>query len=386
MIELLFSSDFDFLKKHTEIIELHSESGASVLVAPAWQGRVMTSSYDKESGPSFGWINRELIPGGVRPEEEVKGTLEEQIYVFGGEERFWIGPEGGQFSYYFEPQAEFDFSNWFTPPAIDTDAFAVTEKSSTHAVLNHSATLLNQSGHKFVMEFSRRIDLLTNDQIAKNLKITLEEGIKAVAYQTDNKITNGGDNAWTPETGMPSIWILGMYAPSPETTIVIPIKEGEGQKVNDDYFGAIPDDYLRTSESHVYMKGDGTRRGKIGISPERTKDIGASYDAKGKVLTIVTYTPQPAPHGYVNSKWEIQEEPFSGDVINAYNDGAPTPGAEPLGPFYELETSSPAGALKPKETLTHKQQTYHLHGSEEQLDKISQQLLGASIKEIKAAF
>ena len=62
MIELLFSSDFDFLKKHTEIIELHSESGASVLVAPAWQGRVMTSSYDKESGPSFGWINRELIP------------------------------------------------------------------------------------------------------------------------------------------------------------------------------------------------------------------------------------------------------------------------------------------------------------------------------------
>ena len=84
--------------------------------------------------------------------------------------------------------------------------------------------------------------------------------------------------------------------------------------------------------------------------------------------------------------WELQDDPFSGDVINAYNDGSPEPGAPPLGPFYELETSSPAAALKPNETITHKQQTYHLHATEEILDKLSKQLLGVEIAEIKAAF
>ena len=194
---ILFANDFDFLKKYTEVIQLVNPSGASVLLAPAWQGRVMTSSYDAEAGPSFGWINRKLIPGGIRPEEEVKGSLEEKIYVFGGEERFWLGPEGGQFSYYFAPEAEFTFENWFTPTAIDTDGFRVEEKSSTHALFSHSAVLVNQSGHKFDMGFLRRVDLLSNEQIAENLKITMVEGIKAVGYQTDNKITNKGDSAWT---------------------------------------------------------------------------------------------------------------------------------------------------------------------------------------------
>ena len=45
--------------------------------------------------------------------------------------------------------------------------------------------------------------------------------------------------------------------------------------------------------------------------------------------------------------WEMQREPFKGDVINSYNDGPPAPGKPPLGPFYELETSSPALSLSP---------------------------------------
>ena len=47
-----------------------------------------------------------------------------------------------------------------------------------------------------------------------------------VGYETDNQIKNVGDAAWTPETGLLSIWMLGMYNPSPETTVVIPFKKG----------------------------------------------------------------------------------------------------------------------------------------------------------------
>ncbi|MGD7652708.1 MAG: DUF6786 family protein, partial [Verrucomicrobiales bacterium] len=173
-------------------------------------------------------------------------------------------------------------------------------------------------------------------------------------------------------------------------TIVIPFKQGAeeelGPKVNDSYFGKIPADYLQVKDELLFFKGDGTRRGKIGISPQRSLGIAGSYDAAGKVLNIVTYNVQDAPNGYVNSMWEHQKEPYAGDVINSYNDGSPEPGAAPLGPFYELETSSPAAALKPGGTMRHVQRTFHIQGTEAELDPLAKQLLGAGLDAIKAAF
>ena len=49
--------------------------------------------------------------------------MEDHIYVFGGEERFWLGPEGGQYAIYFAPGAKFEFDAWHTPPLIDTEPF-----------------------------------------------------------------------------------------------------------------------------------------------------------------------------------------------------------------------------------------------------------------------
>lgn len=72
------------------------------------------------------------------------------------------------------------------------------------------------------------------------------------------------------------------------------------------------------------------------------------------MLTIVKMSPPegPAPHSYVNSLWKIQKDPYGGDVINAYNDGTPEPGKEPMGPFYEFESSSPGAQLDPGESIT----------------------------------
>jgi hypothetical protein len=62
------------------------------------------------------------------------------------------------------------------------------------------------------------------------------------------------------------------------------------------------------------------------------------------VVGLVLCDPAKGDQPYVNSMWEKQKEPYSGDAINAYNDGSPAPGEPPLGPFYELETSSPAAS------------------------------------------
>jgi hypothetical protein len=84
--------------------------------------------------------------------------------------------------------------------------------------------------------------------------------------------------------------------------------------------------------------------------------------------------------------WQIQDAPFAGDVVNSYNDGPPAPGAKPLGPFYELETSSPAAALAPGASLVHRHRTLHLVGDEAALDRVARKVLGTGLAEIAAAF
>ena len=384
-----FADDAGFMKQHTELIVLQKD-GAGVAVAPAYQGRVMTSTYDHQDGPSFGWINRPVIEAGLLSEDERKGRLEEHIYIFGGEERFWLGPEGGQYALFFAPGKPFDFADWATPPAIDTEAYAVVEKSDQAVTFSHQCELINHFGTTFDVGIKRTVSLLDGGAIAETLKEEPNSALRWVGYETDNRITNTGDAAWKPETGLLSIWILGMYNPSPQTTMAIPFVAGDadtlGPKVTDDYFGKVPPEHLRVEDDVLFFRGDGTRRGKIGVNDRRSTGVAGSYDAVGQVLTLVTYNVQDAPHGFVNSVWEMQDKPYGGDVINAYNDGSPEPGAPPLGPFYELETSSPAAALAPGETMRHVQRTLHLQGPEALLDPIAQRLLGASLQDIKNAF
>ena len=71
--------------------------------------------------------------------------------------------------------------------------------------------------------------------------------------------------------------------------------------------------------------------------------------------------------------------------MNSYNDGPLEDGSQ-MGPFYELESSSPALALEPKQSYTHLQRTYHFIGEKEMLDRITKKVLHVSINEIKNVF
>jgi hypothetical protein len=182
-----------------------------------------------------------------------------------------------------------------------------------------------------------------------------------------------------------------MFNPSPTTTIVIPFKTGAaeelGPAVNDAYFGKVPADRLVVDEAKgvLYFSGDGKYRSKIGLSPARVKPFAGSFDAANGVLTLVHLTVPEGATEYVNSMWEIQDKPFAGDVVNSYNDGPASPGAKPLGPFYELETSSPAAALAPGQTLTHVHTTMHFAGPRAALDGIARAALGVGLDEIEKA-
>lgn len=378
-----YGDDVSFMKNHIELIELSDHSNHSkVAVSAALQGRVMTSSAFGADGRSYGWINRELFES-----EEIQ----EHINVYGGEERFWLGPEGGQYSIFFEKGTEFTLDDWYTPKLIDLEPFDVKNVTSASATFTKKASLKNYSGFQFDLGIEREVALLSKEDIQKVLGLqTLSSNLKTVGYQTTNTITNIGKNNWKKENGLLSIWLLGMFNHSPNTTIVIPFVQGDetelGKVVNDTYFGKVPSDRLVVKDNAIFFKGDGEYRSKIGLTPMRAKDIAGSYDSKNGILTILKYNKPKHVTDYVNSMWEIQEEPFSGDVVNAYNDGAPEPGEKPLGPFYELETSSPALALKSGESGIHIQSTFHIEGDEATLNPIVQELFGVSINDIKTVF
>lgn len=377
-----FGDDLAFLQKHTDVVVLHDSSNtAQVAVAPSWQGRVLTSTAGGASGVSFGWINRELIAA---------GKLQPHINVFGGEDRFWLGPEGGQFSIFFAPGVKFALANWYTPAALDTMPYRLVNQAPDRAEFAAAFSLTNYSGTPFAVQVRREVRLLSAAQAWEKLGVTAQPDVSLVAYESDNRITNVGKESWQKETGLLSIWILGMFNPAPTTTIVVPIQSGSeaelGVKVTSDYFGSVPPDRLVARDNVIYFSGDGRFRSKIGVNPKRSKGVLGSYDAAGKVLTIVQFTQPEGVTDYVNSQWKLQEHPFAGDIANSYNDGSPAPGAKPLGPFYEMESSSPAAALAPGQSLTHIHRTIHLCGPEPELDDVARAILGVSLDEIQKAF
>lgn len=373
-----FGYDLAFLKKYKEavVLAVPDNAEARAIIIPAYQGRVMTSTANGDAGNSYGWINYQLIESG-RHQPHMNG--------FGGEERFWLSPEGGQFSVYFKKGQSFEFENWQTPALIDTVAYKVVESDASSVKFQINAMIENYSGKMFVIEISRKIQMLTKENMADLLDLPPISGVKAVAYRSTNLVTNK-DEAWKPETGMLGIWLLGMFRPSDQTTIVAPFSKALSEKplITDDYFGKIPADRLVVKDSTLFLKADGKHRSKIGIAPKSAHNVAGSYDAEKGILTIIQYDLDPKGQ-YMKSTWELHKDPYAGDALNAYNDGKLADGTQ-MGPFYELESNSSVKALKKGESIKHRQSTFHFEGDKAALNTIAQKVLGVNVDQIGAIF
>jgi hypothetical protein len=370
-----FDDDLAFLNAHGKTLVLTSADGGKVALSPLYQGRVMTSAVSP-SGRSLGWINRAFIAAGKT------GT---QFDNFGGEDRFWLGPEGGQYGLYFPPGKAFTFDAWQTPHAMQEGAWDIAEEKPDRVVFKKSMTVTNWSKTDLSVDIDRAVRLLSRDDAQKILGTGVSHGVGFVAYETRNRIVNAGKTPWTRDKGLVSIWILAMFAPAPDARVVIPFETGvKSEIVNDRYFGKVASERLAVHEDKGFLsfKCDGKERGKIGLGPARAKSVLGSYSAEAKLLTIVHYDGPKKGAPYVNSMWEEQKEPYKGDVVNSYNDGPPAPGKPPLGGFFEIETSSPAAELAPGKDLVHTHRTFHFVGEPEVLEPIAKKVLGVSLQDI----
>ena len=129
----------------------------------------MTSTASGENGQSFGFINYDAVAS-----DEVNPVLN----LYGGEDRIWISPEGGQFSVFFDPGVDMDFANWRTPPCIDTEPFEVIAQDERSVDFRKLASIANWSGFTYELQIDRKVVLLSADEVLKSIGVPSD----AVSY------------------------------------------------------------------------------------------------------------------------------------------------------------------------------------------------------------
>ncbi|MES2427540.1 MAG: DUF6786 family protein [Bacteroidota bacterium] len=371
-----YGYDLDFLKKNDSVRVLKNADGsAQVIVSAKYQGKVFTSTADGLKGRSFGWINYKTF----------KADTDSHMNAYGSENRLWLGPEGGKFSLFFKPGAKMEFPYWHTPKAFDTEAWTVVSGDDKKVAMTKDMDLLNYAGTQLKLKIERNISILENAAIESELGIKLDAKTKAVGFQADNNLTNTGNFEWTQKTGAPCMWNLDMFTPSPKVVIIIPYNNAKTAKIaTTDYFGQIPADRIIYKNNILFFKADGKSRGKLGITPKRAMPVIGSYDAENNVLTIAKFDIDN--NGlYLNQEWRTDREPLSGDAVNSYNDGPLADGSQ-MGPFYEIESVSPAAFLKPGGKLQHMHKVFHFTGDKAELNTIAQKVLGVSLAEVEGVF
>lgn len=353
-------------------------SRSRILVAPGLNGRLLTSRVGEVE--SVGYVNREAIR---------RGAVDPAFNNFGGQDRLWIGPEAEAFGFYFEPGAPFDREVWRVPAPLNEGGMEVLSMESDRIRMGRELQLVNHSGHEFRIGLEREVGVLDPESLNEEIGIPLPGGVELCASYSLNTITNRGEEAWSHETGLPAIWILGQYNAGERTIILAPFRAGRDEDLGppffDDYFGKVSEETperLVVLDSTVIFRADARREGKFGLGARRTTGFAGSYDPDLDLLLVCKFDSDPEARFQPAYTWlENNPRPFSGDAFQAYNaDRA----SNPENTFYELESASPALELAPGESLTHRHAVFAFQGPRTLLDPIAREILGVGLDEALA--
>ncbi len=253
-----FGYDLEFLRKRDSGLVVLTNGDAQVIVSPKYQAKVFTSTATGERGFSFGWINYKIFDN----------KQDEHMNAYGGENRLWLGPEGGKYSLFFNPDSAMIFSNWKTPSPFDTENWILVSRNNARAVMHKEMKLLNYAGTTMQIRIDRTIQILDPEEIFKRTGISTGDSLHSVGYATENVLTNTGQQEWTAATGMPCIWILDMFKPSPATVIIIPFLHSNdpdfSHVATTNYFGEIPADRLKHNDSLSFFQSRREKPRKTG--------------------------------------------------------------------------------------------------------------------------
>ena len=207
----------EFLAKHTELVELTNGEGARVAICP----RVARPRDDlhlrRHARPQFRFRQRRVHHRRkARPALQQLRGRRAPVALAGGRAVQPLVRPG-------KPQ---NLDNWFTPPAFNEGAWKVVSAANEPLRHGHDDEASKRLGTQFHLDVSRGVRLLGTSDLKQMLgesaaKKIAAAGVKSVAYETDNRLTNRGADM-TREKGLVSIWILGMMNCGPEPSSSFP--------------------------------------------------------------------------------------------------------------------------------------------------------------------
>ena len=360
-----FDADRAFLRSHDSALVTLASGRAALVASAKYQGKVFTSTATGEE--SFGYLDYDALEA-VAPDPHING--------YGGENRLWIGPEGGPLSVFFAADVPFTPDDWYVPAAIDREPWDLVSADSASVVFAKAGQAQSRRGTRFDFRLDREVRLLPAGDIAAGFGVSLPTGVQAVAYRTDNALTNTGTAAWTRETGTLCLWALDMLPASDSAVVIYPLAAGTTLADVRPYFGEMDARHRQVRGGTLLFRGDGSFRSKVGLSPKHATGRGGSLDLAAGTLTVIDYD-LDREGAYLGMEWEELSDPYAGDAATTYNDPGPAT-------FYELESIGEAAFLAPGQRAAHRHDVYHFTGPRAQLLALAEELLGVSEAEVLA--
>ena len=297
------------LKRYTKAISLKSENGS--IIVTEYGGRVLAVSIGES--PNLLWVNPNL-----------ETVMERREFNIGGL-RVWVSPERNFF--YENPRK---FEGWFCPSELDPGEFRIVELTDSTVALESKFKLRDLLNLE-TLNMTIRRDILLED---------LDGGLSV--HVRESLIASGFDKSRV------CLWALAQVYPGygSEGTVVIPVKPG-AEPLH--YFGEIPADRLKTTDSHVAFRIDGEYICKLGVKPEDLRLRGwasIGYIAKapwdsglGLLLVMETCCAPRFQDECLDPSKVNPEGPKA--AVQSYNSG---PNEEHLR-FGEIELQFPAAAI-----------------------------------------
>lgn len=326
------------------IVELR-KGDTRVAISPDLAGRVVATTVSGPDGFNPLFLNPVDVLGGPAADKLVfRGAIGA---------RDWLGPEGcGDMSFYFH-EKPLVFENWYVNddhnlPRLKVAGSATQRQVTTVGEIHVS----NLRGNKFDIELRQQVQLLSDP--TGLLGLALNEPVDAVGFERQTSFKNIGNHAWNEDYGHAMIWYLLMLRATDNMYIMAPFQDGPGPEVVDYNFNdgqPIPPDRLivRPGKQYIIFRADARLRGKIGMSPARSRGVACALDLDRNMVTVLRFDVDRNAE-YLNNLWTEEPQTTGGNCMDAYSNTR-TNEALP-GPFCEIEAVSPRLELAPGETGT----------------------------------
>ncbi|MBI4583791.1 MAG: hypothetical protein HY717_07190 [Planctomycetes bacterium] len=383
MLNSSCSQNYQSIRNHVmvrsgRVYELKGEGDSRILVAPSLQGRILTTKVGAVESAGFLCLS-----------DIAEGEVHEQFNNFGGQDRFWIGPEAGSFGIYFKPGEEVDRKHWKVPDDLNKGPMEVVSANDQQVVLSRGMAFTNYLGNSFKAKVQRELGSIPAQKLNEEIGLPLPAGLSYAGSYSLNTLTNAGEAKWEKDKGLLCIWILGQFNAGPKAVIIGPFKPGDspelGPRFNDDYFGKVSvetPERFKVVGNAVLFRADAQKEGKFGIGARRSTGFAGAYDREKSLLILVKFDVH-AEGTYASFSWaKDNPKPYTGDAFQSYNSDSTTPEGSKY-PFFELESVSPVKELAPGESLVHRHATFCFQGEREQLKAVAEKVLGVSLEEIE---